>query len=56
MRSDETLNWSRDTENKGKGMPGVVVRAYNPSYLGGRVRRIEVQDQPGQKHETLSEK
>jgi hypothetical protein len=34
---------------------GVVAHACNPSYLEGRVGRIEVQGQPRQKHETLSE-
>jgi hypothetical protein len=30
--------------------------AFNPSYIGGRGRRITVQVQPGQKHKTLPEK
>jgi hypothetical protein len=37
------------------GRLGIVVHTYNPSYLGGRYRRIMIQGQPGQKRETLSE-
>jgi hypothetical protein len=33
-----------------------VAHACDPSYLGGRGRRIAVQDQTRKKHETLSEK
>jgi hypothetical protein len=35
--------------------PGMMVQVYNPSYSGGGDKRIWVQGQPGQKHETLSE-
>jgi hypothetical protein len=35
---------------------GIVVHICNPSYLGGRNRRVVVQGQPGQKGETLAEK
>jgi hypothetical protein len=34
----------------------MVVHTCDPSYLGGKDRRIEVQSQPRQKCETLSEK
>jgi hypothetical protein len=34
----------------------MVAHAYNPSYLGGRSRRISIQGGPGEKYpETLSE-
>jgi hypothetical protein len=34
---------------------GVVVHAYNPTYLGGRRRRIDVWGQSGKKMKTLFE-
>jgi hypothetical protein len=36
--------------------PGMVVSTYDPSYVGGRDRRITVQAAPGEKCRTLSEK
>jgi hypothetical protein len=36
--------------------PGMVAHTYNPSYLGGKVRRLLSEGQPGQKCETPSEK
>jgi hypothetical protein len=36
--------------------PGVMAHTYKSSYLGVKHRRIAAQDQPPQKHKTLSEK
>jgi hypothetical protein len=36
--------------------PGMVVHTHNPSYSGGRDRRIVIQGQLGQKPETLLDK
>jgi hypothetical protein len=34
----------------------MVLPNYDPSYLGGRDRKIIIGGQPGQKHKTLSDK
>jgi hypothetical protein len=50
------VHQSDQGKEKKKKKPGMVVHAYNPSYLEGRGRRIKVWDCLGLKHETLTEK
>jgi hypothetical protein len=40
--------------SKGQLSPGMVAYTCNPSYSGGKDRRITVRSQAGQQHETLS--
>jgi hypothetical protein len=50
--AQEKLSKSLSQKNK----LGVVFHVCNPSYSGGRSKRITVSGQPREKHETLSEK
>jgi hypothetical protein len=52
----KALSSNSSTKRKKKTQQVLVVHTCNPSYCGGRSRRITVQDQHKQKSETLSEK